>query len=385
MSGGGRHTIGILGGGQLGRMLALSAHNLGVRTRCFDQAPDAVASHVTDLHIDSFDAPERLDGFLDGLSAVTYEFENVPVALAARINERVPCYPPPGALESAQDRVTEKTLFRSLGIPTAGFAPIDSLDQLRVAAENMGLPAVLKTRRMGYDGKGQYVLRDEPDIAKAWSELGEKTVCGDSMKPANLVLEQFVPFTRELSVIAVRSIGGEVRTWPLIENTHKAGILRTSIAPAPNAPAAIAEQATTAIRAVMDRLGYVGVLAIEFFQLGDTLIANEMAPRVHNSGHWTQDGSITSQFENHVRAVTGLPLGDCGMRDPAPHACGAMLNIIGTMPDRSRLLSAAAGRARLHDYGKYPRPGRKLGHVNVYAPSMRDLNIAIGELRSLIG
>lgn len=202
---------------------------------------------------------------------------------------------------------------------------------------------------------------------------------------ANLILEQFVPFSRELSIIAVRSSAGEIRTWPLIENTHSQGILRTSIAPAPNAPAAITEQATSAIRAVMNHLNYVGVLAIEFFQLGDTLVANEMAPRVHNSGHWTIDGSITSQFENHIRAVAGLPLGDCSMRDAAPSASSAMLNIIGRMPPRERLLAAARGRAKLHDYGKEPRPGRKLAHVNVNAPSLRDLNIAIGELRAIIG
>ncbi|HYD02532.1 MAG TPA: 5-(carboxyamino)imidazole ribonucleotide synthase [Phycisphaerales bacterium] len=396
MSGG---TIGILGGGQLGRMLALAAHNLGVRTRCFDEHHDAVAGHVTRLHVDSFSNPQRLDEFLDGLSAVTYEFENVPVALAQRIAERVPCYPPPGALETAQDRVSEKTLFRELGIPTAGFVAVDTLDQLKAAATELGLPAVLKTRRLGYDGKGQFVLRDEADTAKAWAALaplpGAKgpevglshvpAASAAAVPSANLILEQFVPFTRELSIIAVRSLTGEVRTWPLTENTHSQGILRTSIAPAPNAPAALAEQAAGAVTAVVNRLGYVGVVAIEFFQLGGTLVANEMAPRVHNSGHWTQDGSVTSQFENNIRAVSGLPLGDCAMRDAAPSACSAMLNIIGAMPPRERLLAACGGRARLHHYGKEPRPGRKLGHVNINAPSMRDLNVAIGELRALIG
>ncbi|MDP1662544.1 MAG: 5-(carboxyamino)imidazole ribonucleotide synthase [Phycisphaerales bacterium] len=392
--GGGRNTIGILGGGQLGRMLALAAHDLGLHTRCFDESADAVAGHVTQLHIDSFDHPARLDAFLDGLTAVTYEFENVPVALAQRISERIPCFPPPAALDAAQDRVTEKTLFRSLGIPTAGFAPVDTLAQLKAAVAAQGLPAVLKTRRLGYDGKGQYVLRDESDTAKAWGALGATDssapggVGAEGAAPAraaNLILEQFVPFTRELSIIAVRSEAGEVRTWPLIENTHSQGILRTSIAPAPNAPAAITEQATGAVRAVMNHLNYVGVLAIEFFQLGDTLVANEMAPRVHNSGHWTIDGSITSQFENHIRAVAGLPLGDCSMRDAAPSASSAMLNIIGRMPPRERLLAAARGRAKLHDYGKEPRPGRKLAHISVNAPSLRDLNIAIGELRAILG
>lgn len=396
-------TIGILGGGQLGRMLALAGHNLALRTRCFDTAADAVAGHVTQLHVDDFDNPARLDEFLDGLSAVTYEFENVPVALAERINQRIPCYPPPAALAAAQDRVTEKSLFRQLGIPTAGFAAVDSLEQLQAAVADLGLPAVLKTRRLGYDGKGQFVLRDESDIAKAWSALasnssapsggvggGSATPGGVSdadvaVPPANLILEQFVPFTRELSIIAVRSTKGEFRSWPIIENTHSAGILRTSIAPAPNAPAQITEQATSAIHAVMDHLKYVGVLAIEFFQLGNTLVANEMAPRVHNSGHWTMDGSTTCQFENHLRAVAGLPLGDCSMRDAAPSATSVMLNIIGRMPPREKLLAAANGRAKLHDYGKEPRPGRKLAHVNFNAPSPRDLNIAIGELRAIIG
>jgi len=383
--GAGSNTIGILGGGQLGRMLALAAHDLGLRTRCFDESGEAVAGHVTQLHVDSFDNPARLDAFLDGLAAVTYEFENVPVTLADRINQRVRCFPPPAALDAAQDRVTEKSLFRSLGIPTAGFAPVDTPEQLTAAVAELGLPAVLKTRRLGYDGKGQSVLRAEPDIMKAWNELGRGAESTADHRPANLILEQFVPFSRELSIIAVRSNAGEVRAWPLIENTHSQGILRTSIAPAPNAPAAITEQATSAVRTVMNHLNYVGVLAVEFFQLGDTLVANEMAPRVHNSGHWTIDGSITSQFENHIRAVAGLPLGDCSMRDAAPSASSAMLNIIGRMPPRDRLLSAARGRAKLHDYGKEPRPGRKLAHVNVNAPSMRDLNIAIGELRALIG
>lgn len=398
-------------------MLALAAHDLGLRTRCFDQSADAVAGHVTELHVDDFDNPARMDEFLDGLVAVTYEFENVPVVLADRINRRVPCFPPPGALEAAQDRVTEKTLFRSLGIPTAGFAAIDTLDQLKVAVANMGLPAVLKTRRMGYDGKGQFVLREETDILKAWDALSPSThdsgaadkgthtvisavataVDGESdddsgieIAPdrAGLILEQFVPFTRELSVVAVRSASSEFRAWPVIENTHSAGILRTSIAPAPNTPAAISEQATSSVRKVMNHLGYVGVLAVEFFQLGGpsgTLVANEMAPRVHNSGHWTMDGSVTSQFENHIRAVAGLPLGDCAMRDTSPTAVSAMLNIIGTMPLYRNALAACGGRAKLHHYGKEPRPGRKLGHVNVNAASLRDINIAIGELRAMIG
>jgi 5-(carboxyamino)imidazole ribonucleotide synthase len=398
-------TIGILGGGQLGRMLALAAHNLGLRTRCFDQHADAVAGQVTQLHVDDFNNPQRLDEFLGGLSAVTYEFENVPVDLARRINQRVPCYPPPDALATAQDRVSEKTLFRQLGIPVAGFAAVDTLDQLKSAVAGLGLPAVLKTRRLGYDGKGQHVLRDESDIVKAWGALtppsprsggegaagsaaADEGALSSGVGVPNLILEQFVPFTRELSIIAVRSAKGEVRTWPLTENTHSQGILRTSIAPAPNAPAPLTEQATGAIRAVMDHLDYVGVLAIEFFQLGGeggTLVANEMAPRVHNSGHWTMDGSITSQFENHIRAVANLPLGDCAMRDAAPSAASAMLNIIGRTPPRERLLAAASGRAKLHDYGKEPRPGRKLAHVNVNASSMRDLNIAIGELRAIIG
>ncbi|MBY0397463.1 MAG: 5-(carboxyamino)imidazole ribonucleotide synthase, partial [Thermoleophilia bacterium] len=349
----------------------------------------------TELHVDSFDDPQRLDAFLDGLTAVTYEFENVPVALASRIAQRTPCWPPPRALMVAQDRVAEKTLFRSLGIQTAGFAAIDTLDRLSVAVANTGLPAVLKTRRFGYDGKGQYVLREEADIPKAWAALAPPprgAAPADEAAPsADLILEQFVPFTRELSVIAVRSQGGEFRDWPVVENTHGAGILRTSVAPAPNLPASVAAAAAASVRKVMDHLHYVGVLAVEFFQLdgpGGVLVANEMAPRVHNSGHWTIDGSVTSQFENHLRAVAGgggLPLGDCSMRDTTPNAASAMLNIIGLMPPRERLLAACAGRARLHHYGKQPRPGRKLGHVTVNAPSLRELHVAVGELRAVIG
>ncbi len=361
MSGG--MNVGILGGGQLGRMLALAGYPLGLRFRCLDPAPDAPAGHLAEHLMGGYSDLDLLDDFADGLDVVTYEFENVPVTAAKHLAQRVPVYPPPIALATAQDRLTEKRFFTELGIPTPLFAAVASRDDLAAAVAAIGLPGVLKTRRMGYDGKGQTMLRSAVDIAGAWQLLGRHP----------LIYEAFVPFDRELSILAVRGQDGATAFYPLVENHHREGILRLSLGPAPACPSALQQQAAAYAQRALDALVYVGVLAIELFQVGDGLLANEMAPRVHNSGHWTIEGAITSQFENHLRAVCGLPLGD-----PAPRGLAAMVNLIGAMPDRADVLAIPG--AHLHDYGKAPRPGRKLGHITLVEAERATLQAKIDRI-----
>jgi 5-(carboxyamino)imidazole ribonucleotide synthase len=356
-------TIGILGGGQLGYMLALAGYPLGLRFRFLDPSPEAPVGRIAQRVTADFDDLAALERFCGGLELVTYEFENVPVDAAKFLAERVPVYPPPAALEAAQDRLNEKQLFQKLGIATTEFVSVPNSITLDSAVRALGLPAVLKTCRLGYDGKGQWLLRTAEEVAKAKSEL-----------PAvPLILERFVPFTRELSVIAVRSRAGEIAFYPLVENHHRGGILRLSLAPPPRLDPSIQRAAEEAARRVLISLDYVGVLAIEFFECPGRLLANEMAPRVHNSGHWTIEGAITSQFENHLRAVQGLPLGSTG---PTGHS--AMLNLIGEVPESSEIL--AVPDAHLHLYGKSPRPGRKLGHITLRAASPERLALRLSEL-----
>jgi 5-(carboxyamino)imidazole ribonucleotide synthase len=357
--------VGILGAGQLGRMLALAGHPLGIECRCYDVVPDAPAGHVAPVTVGRWEVEALLDRWAEGLDVVSYEFENVPVEVARRLATRVPVHPSPLALETAQDRVNEKRCFLAGNIPTAPFAPAASEEELEQALGVAGTPAVLKTRRMGYDGKGQLVLRDPADRPAAWRALA-----------APLIAEGFVRFTRELSIIAVRGTMGETRFYPLVQNAHRAGILRLSEAPAPNV-AALQAQAEAHAARILDALDYVGVLAVELFQEGGRLLANEMAPRVHNSGHWTIEGAETSQFENHLRAVCGLPLGSTAPRGPS-----AMLNIIGEPPPSADVLSVAG--AHLHLYGKAPRPGRKLGHVTVTAPDDATLRQRVSALLSRV-
>ncbi len=356
-------TIGILGGGQLGYMLALAGYPLGLHFRFLDPSPEAPVGRIAQRVTADYTDQAALEKFSSGLELVTYEFENVPVEAARFLAERVPVYPPPPALEAAQDRLAEKDLFRKLGIATTEFAPVSNTSELDAAVKTLGLPAVLKTSRMGYDGKGQWILRAAEDVAKAKSEL----------PPVKLILERFVPFTRELSVLAVRSRNGESAIYPLVENHHRSGILRLSLAPAPRLDPEIQRAAERAAHRLLESLKYVGVLAIEFFEHQGELLANEMAPRVHNSGHWTIEGAITSQFENHLRAVLGLPLGSTG---PAGHC--AMLNLIGDLPESSEVL--AVPDAHLHLYGKSPRPGRKLGHVTLRTASPERLALRLSEL-----
>ncbi|HUG42064.1 MAG TPA: 5-(carboxyamino)imidazole ribonucleotide synthase [Longimicrobiales bacterium] len=360
--------LGILGGGQLGRMIALAAYPLGVQCRFLDPSDPESTRAVGDVLTERYDDPDALDRFVTALDAVTYEFENVDVAAAEHLEQRAPVRPGTRALQVAQDRLAEKTFFRDHAIDTAPFAPVDSLDGLRAAVREVGLPAVLKTRRFGYDGKGQAVLRESDDVGRAWDEVGG----------VPLILEGLVAFDRELSILAVRDPAGETRCWPLVENHHENGILRLSRAPAPGITPGLRERAERYARRLAEDLDYVGVLAIELFQVGSDLLANEMAPRVHNSGHWTIEGSVTSQFENHVRAVLGLPLGDTSM---VGHA--TMINLIGALPDTAGVL--AIPHAHLHLYGKEPRPGRKVGHVTVRHEDPGLVRSTIDRLRTLDG
>ena len=343
-------TIGILGGGQLGYMLALAGYPLGLHFRFLDPSPEAPVGRIANRVTADFNDQHALEKFAHGLEVVTYEFENVPVAAAKFLAERVPVYPPTAALEEAQDRLREKRLFRRLEIPTTEFAEVATRKDLDAAVMQLGLPAILKTCRMGYDGKGQWLLRTAEDVEIARLEL----------PVAPLILEKFVPFTREVSILGVRGRNGDIAFYPLIENHHRGGILRLALAPAPNLAANLQLEAEDEARKVLKALGYVGVLCIEFFEVGGRLLANEMAPRVHNSGHWTIEGAVTSQFENHLRAILGMPLGST-----AAVGVSAMINLIGEVPASPEVLNVS--NAHLHLYGKEPRAGRKLGHVTVRA------------------
>lgn len=361
-----RPLVGVLGGGQLARMLALSGHELGVRLRVVDPAPDAPAREVAEHLCANWDDP-AIAARLADCDVVTYEFERVPVSLAEAVARRVPVWPPVEALAVAQDRVSEKERFRALGLRVPRFRPVDSLTELERAVAELGLPAVLKTRREGYDGKGQRRLRAAEDLAPAFAALS----------PARLVLEEHVAFEREVSVLAARGREGAVELYPLVANRHERGILVESRAPAPHASAGVAAQAHDAIHRLLDSFGYVGVLALELFQVGDTLLASEIAPRVHNSGHLTIEGTETSQFENHLRAVVGWPLGSAAPRGPA-----VMLNLIGELPAPGALLACSG--AHLHDYGKDPRPGRKVGHVTVTGRDSEELEARLAVARPLV-
>ena len=328
-------------------MLALEGIPLGHRFVFLEPSPDPPAGALGEVVAAPYDDPAGLARIAETADVVTYEFENVPAASAAFLADRLPVLPPPAALRATQDRLAEKRIFRELGIPTAPFHPVDAPAQLDAALAATGLPAVIKTRRFGYDGRGQTVARSVEEAVAAVESLG----------PA-LIVERFIDFERELSILAVRGLDGGRVHYPLTENHHRNGILRVSHAPAPGVAPALQAAAEALAGRLMERLDYVGVLAVELFETRGRLLANEMAPRVHNSGHWTLDGADASQFENHIRAVTGLPPAVPGRAGPA-----AMLNIVGETPDAAAV--AAIPGAHLHLYDKVPRPGRKLGHVNV--------------------
>ena len=364
-------TVGILGGGQLARMLALSGAPLGLRFRVLDTVADACAGQFAPLIVGDYRDRTALAEFASQVDVATFDFENVPAESAQWLSERVPVFPNPRALSIAQDRLVEKTLFRELGIPVPEFADVSDRAALDGAISRIGLPCILKTRRLGYDGKGQFRVKSPDDVDAAWEALGAQAAT------AGLILEAFVPFERELSVIAVRGRDGAFRTWPLTENWHVDGVLSASLAPA-RVDDALAQTAVAHARALGEALDYVGVFALELFCRDGVLLANELAPRVHNSGHWTIEGSETSQFQNHLRAVLGLPLGDTRVLG---HAC--MLNWIGAMPEEKAVLREPGGH--WHDYGKEPRAGRKVGHATLRADSHAELADALRRVGAALG
>lgn len=357
--------LGILGGGQLGRMLALAARPLGIDVTVLDPNPESPARGVAHHLVAEYDDEEALRE-LSHCDVVTFEFENVPDNAVRLLAQSQAVYPPPEALRVSQDRFTEKSTFRELGIETARFLTVDSSDDARAAFLALG-PLVLKTRRFGYDGKGQAVVRKESDLEAAY----------EALKGAPAIAEELIPFDRELSVIAVRAPSGEIAVYPLSQNTHKNGILQTSVAPAPTVSAELSMQAEEMVQRLISHLSYVGVLALELFQVGEKLLANEFAPRVHNSGHWTIEGAVTSQFENHIRAVCGLPLGRTTLRAPS-----VMTNLIGSIPPREEIL--ALPDCHLHDYQKAPRAGRKVGHVTTLGADLPAAQAVAEKLAHLI-
>jgi len=357
--------VGIVGAGQLGQMLGLAGKHLDLEFTYLDPAPEPPARIVGPVLKFPFDSDAGLEQLASLVDVLTYEFENVPVEAIEKIADRVTVYPPPEALRHAQDRLDEKRLFEELGIPVPAYATVDSEQDLGAVVRSLGLPLVLKTRRLGYDGKGQQLISDESDIATAC-----QTLCG---RP--LIAEQWIAFDREVSAIGARNVDGHIAVYPLTENRHSKGILRTCRAP--DASQSITDQAGQYLTRLLDRLNYVGVLALEFFVTGNQLLANEFAPRVHNSGHWTIEGAVTSQFENHLRAILNMPPGDTSA---VAHA--GMINLIGTMP--SNWTSSEGERIHLHDYGKKPKPGRKLGHITVLADSAEERDRKLAKTSNIL-
>jgi 5-(carboxyamino)imidazole ribonucleotide synthase len=348
-------------------MLGLAGVPLGLHFRFLDPSADAPAREIGDLVTGALGDEAALNAVATGADVVTYEWEGVPADAARLLSARLPVRPGARSLEVSQDRLLEKETFRAVGMSTPAFAAVSSRDDLDAALRVTGLPAVLKTRTGGYDGKGQRVLRDEHELDAAFADLGD----------APLIAESFVPFDREVSVIAVRSIGGDVACWPVVENVHVDGILRATRAPAPGIDETLQAQAEQLARQLMRELDHVGVLAIELFEVDGDLLANEFAPRVHNSGHWTIEGAATSQFENHLRAVLGWPMGSTAARGTS-----VMLNCIGTTPDAAAVLAIPG--VHFHRYGKEPRAGRKLGHITITADDAGDLDTRVAEVQALL-
>jgi 5-(carboxyamino)imidazole ribonucleotide synthase len=357
--------IGIIGAGQLGRMLALAGYPLALEFQFLDASADSPGGQVAPIVTGAFDDPTSLQKLAAATDLVTYEFENVPVSALHAVSKSRTCLPPVEALRVSQDRLYEKDLFKKLGIPTPPYRAVASLDDLQKGVAALGLPCVLKTRRLGYDGKGQYYLRKAEDVQLAWDALGK----------VPLILEGFVKFDREVSIIGARSTRGEIRAYPIVDNTHREGILRVTLAP--HRSAALQKAAERHLKKLLKHFDYAGILTIEFFVQKGRLVANEMAPRVHNSGHWTIEGAATSQFENHLRAIVGLPLGDTR---PVGHA--AMVNFIGAMPDRDKVLALPG--VHYHDYGKAPRPGRKVGHCTIVAATAAERDRLVRRVQKLL-
>ena len=379
------HTIGILGGGQLGMMLAAAALPLGYRCVFLEDTPNAPANLYGKVY-----STQQLDEFVAAADVFTLEFENTPVKTVEWLkqlsesttdtnNTKQGMYPPPQALEVAQDRLKEKSLFNELNIKTVPFMAVASKQEITQACEQLGTPLVLKTSRGGYDGKGQFIIKTLADIDEEWADLGD-AVTGDgelTPTPAPLIAEGFINFNREVSIIAARSQDGNIRCYDLVENHHHQGILAKTQAPAVGASHLLA-QAQNAISAIMNHLDYVGVMTLELFVSKDengkdTLLANEIAPRVHNSGHWSIEGAVTSQFENHIRAVVGLPLGDTDNIKPS-----VMVNILGQYPKVSEVL--AIDGSHYHTYHKAERDGRKIGHITLMPSDVANLDNALSQL-----
>lgn len=352
--------VGIVGAGQLARMMALAGYPLGLDFAFVDPASDACAGRLGELRVAAFDDEAAVAQLARDSDVLTFDFENVSVAALAPLAEKYAVRPGPNALAVSQDRLLEKRLFGELGIATAPYAPIDGPDDVSAALEACGLPAILKTRRFGYDGKGQTRVADADELRAAVAAAAG----------ASLILEGQVDFRREVSQVSARAVGGEVAHYPLTENRHRDGILANSFAPA-QAPELV-QPAVTAVETVMNHLDYHGVLTIEFFDVDGQLVANELAPRVHNSGHWTIEGANTSQFENHLRAILGWPLG-------ATDAVGysAMINWIGALPDPAKARDIP--HAHWHVYGKAPRKGRKVGHTTLRADSLLELQSRLAQ------
>ena len=363
-----RLRIGVLGGGQLGRMMALAGYPLDLAFSFYDSNPTCPSAELGQRHGDAENSIESLDAFIDSADVFTYEFENIPVSWVERIAAKKPVYPSVKSLSVSQNRLNEKKLFADLKIPSARFAEIRSEADLHGAAKTLGLPLIIKTVTMGYDGKGQFLLHSEDQIPQAWSALGAQTP---------LMAEEFMHFKRELSIIAVRSRDGKTACYPLTENVHHRGILSHSIAPAPFVENDIQLTAERYISTILHELDHVGAITLEMFETHNGIFANETAPRVHNSGHWTIEGARCSQFENHVRAVAGLPLGDTTCDRPT-----AMLNIISLHPKTEDILQIKD--VHLHLYGKDEREGRKLGHITLTANNHHELAAGITQVADLL-
>jgi 5-(carboxyamino)imidazole ribonucleotide synthase len=359
--------IAILGGGQLARMLALAGLPLGLRFRVLDPAADPCAAAVAEHIRGEFTDPAALAQLVSGADLLTFDFENVPAQVLEQLSDSLPARPGPAILAMSQDRLLEKQAFAQLGVPVAAHAAVHDSAQVRAAMQKLGGPVIVKTRRFGYDGKGQVRIKHLDDVSAAMCSMGNV--------PA--IAEALVPFQRELSLVAVRSSTGELRCYPLVENVHIDGILALTLAPARVGPE-LSEQARRAAAAVADQYDYIGCFALEFFELDGQLVLNEMAPRVHNSGHWSIEGAICSQFENHLRAICGLPLGDTQARCPT-----AMLNLIGDTQGREA--SLALSGVHWHDYGKKARSGRKVGHVTLTADDAEAVTQRVRRILPLIG
>ena len=355
--------VGILGGGQLARMIALAGYPLGLEFIILDPSKDAGATRLGEHLHGAYNDPDLLSELAEKADIVTYEFENVPAEVANFLADHTLIYPAANALEIAQDRLTEKNFFHQQNIPTAQFSQVDSLQDLQTALQKIGFPAILKSRRMGYDGKGQVFLKSSADITTAW----------ESMRGNPAILEGFVKFQREISIIAARRPSGEIKFYPVSENQHSSGILRVASCSHNDLKQETAEHHASQL---LEALDYVGIIAIEFFEVEGQLLANEFAPRVHNSGHWTIEGSETSQFENHLRAILDLPLGSTQAR-----GFSGMVNFIGDQATSEQVLSIA--NCHWHCYDKTPRKGRKVAHATVRTNDKALFSSSMQKLKAL--